>query len=102
LLCYDRFYAGFSDAWKTTLAQTDHPGCRGAASGIGGSPEAPESPQDPAAATESDDPKRGRHTAAVGGAHYRRTLRSRILSKPRLISVKRASIIGSNSQSVKM
>jgi hypothetical protein len=23
LLCYDRFYAGFSDAWKTTLAQTD-------------------------------------------------------------------------------
>ena len=33
---------------------------------------------------------------------YRRGLRSRILSKPRLISVKRASIIGSNSQSVKM
>jgi hypothetical protein len=33
---------------------------------------------------------------------YRRALRSRILSKPRLISAKRASIIGSNSQSVKM
>ena len=35
-------------------------------------------------------------------ASYRRALRSRILSKPRLISVKRASILGSNSQSVKM
>ena len=33
---------------------------------------------------------------------YRRAFRSRILSKPRLISEKRASIIGSNSQSVKM
>ena len=33
---------------------------------------------------------------------YRRAFLSRILSKPRLISVKRASINGSNSQSVKM
>jgi hypothetical protein len=41
------------------------------------------------------------HMASVGRV-YRRTLRSRTLSKPRLISVKRASIIGSNSQSVKM
>jgi hypothetical protein len=45
--------------------------------------------------------RRGRHNRQWCRI-YRRALRSRILSKPRFISVKRASIIGSNSQSVKM
>ena len=48
LLC--RFFGRLEDDAGTDRS----PGCRGAAPGIGGSPDAPESPQDPAAATESD------------------------------------------------